>query len=276
MVRDCSNCGVQGSFLEIKKRNLPMSPPVILCKNCFNKIYQEQFQRLQIINSRKDRILRKMYESIVKRFCREKGIPISEKKWTVAKSRRGTRYKRYYTYYYSYEELIQLLHLNSTLDEIIEFAKRNKVPIKEIITEIESEQTQIEFQNKTFSNEMLKSISNEIVNFKPLLPNYKFELPYHIDLARHLMQKFKNAKVEVQKSSARPDIVIDNIAIEVKGPTNEKSLQTLADKCIRYSQYFDKNLIFVLFDLQTTDRFYLDWERGIKQNFPKVTIIKKW
>jgi len=275
MVRYCSNCGVEGNFLEIRDRSLPLSYAQNLCKNCYKKFYQEESQQLQIINNRKEKILRKMYEGVLKKFCREKAIPTSEQKWSIATSRRGTRYRRYYTYYYTYDELVGFLLLDSSLDEIIEFAQRNNVPIREIMTEIENEKTQHEFQNVKYDNAILQQIIGEIIDFKPILNDYNFELPYHIDLARFLMNKYPNAQVEIQKSSARPDIVINNIAIEIKGPTTEKGLQTIADKCIRYPQHFDKNLIIVLFDLKVTNRFYNDWETGIKQNFPNVTIINK-
>ena len=114
-----------------------------------------------------------------------------------------------------------------------------------------------------------------IHKFEPIIENYPNELPYQIDLARYLMQYFPNTKVELQKGSARPDIIIDNIAIEIKGPTWENGLQTIADKCLRYPQYFERGFIIVLFDVKVTNRFLDDWSNGLKQKFPKITFLKK-
>jgi hypothetical protein len=123
--------------------------------------------------------------------------------------------------------------------------------------------------------DLFLSIIESINSFQPLLPDYENELPYHIDLARWLEPKFPMLKVEFQQGSARPDIVIEDIAIEIKGPTTEQGLQSIADKCLRYHHHFNK-MIVVLFDIRTkTDRFYTEWEDGLKRYFPDVMVIKK-
>ena len=123
--------------------------------------------------------------------------------------------------------------------------------------------------------DLFLSVINEINVFKPLLPDYENELPYHIDLARWLQAKFPMLKVELQRGSSRPDIVIEDIAIEIKGPTYEEGLQSIADKCLRYHHHF-KKMIVVLFDIQTkTSRFFNEWEEGLKKHFPDVMVIKK-
>jgi hypothetical protein len=82
-------------------------------------------------------------------------------------------------------------------------------------------------------------------------------------------------RVECQIGSARPDIVIEDIAIEIKGPTTEEGLRSIADKCLRYHHHF-KKMIVVLFDIQTkTSRFFNEWEEGLKKHFPDVIVIKK-
>jgi len=118
-------------------------------------------------------------------------------------------------------------------------------------------------------------VVSEIKVFKPLLPDYENELPYHIDLARWLQPKFPMLKVELQRGSSRPDVVIEDIAIEIKGPTTEEGLRSIADKCLRYHHHF-KRMIVVLFDIQTkTSRFFNEWEEGLKKHFPDVMVIKK-
>ena len=123
--------------------------------------------------------------------------------------------------------------------------------------------------------DLFLSVVDAIKTFKPLLPDYPNELPYHVDLARWLEPKFPMLRVEEQVGSARPDIVIEDIAIEIKGPTHEEGLQSIADKCLRYNHHF-KRMIVVLFDIRTkTQRFYNEWEEGLKKYFPDVMVIKK-
>jgi hypothetical protein len=76
-------------------------------------------------------------------------------------------------------------------------------------------------------------------------------------------------QVELQRGSSRPDIVIEDIAIEIKEPTYEEGLQSIADKCLRYHHDF-KKMIFVLFNIRTKiQRFYDEWEDGFKKIFSR-------
>lgn len=276
MVRYCSECKKEGDFFEIRTRKLPSSPPRILCKNCFQQISIKENEILRIINNRKEKILRRMYEGVLKKLCRELGISISEKR-TTAVSRRGTRYTRYYEYYFTYDELISKCIFYAGLDQIIEFSKRNNVPVNDLINEIEREdelKVVKTIKENGFVDELYQSVCDCIDSFEPLM-KYDYELPYHIDIARYLKDKFPNTKIEFQRSSSRPDIVIDGIAIEIKGPTTEKELDTIPSKCLRYPQQFTRGMIIVLFDLKTSSRYFDDWKYGIKNKFPNTTIIKK-
>lgn len=173
--------------------------------------------------------------------------------------------------------MINFLIERTTVDDIIEFAKRNKVPIKDLLDKIESEREVESLEEKdplTTDDPVYNEVCNAINTFSPL-SKYDNELPYHIDLARYLKERFPSTKIEFQRSSSRPDIVVDGIAIEVKGPTDQRDLDTIPSKCIRYPQYFKRGLIIVLFDLQTTDRYYDDWKGGLKSTFPNVNIFKK-
>lgn len=264
MTNCCTECGYEGGFVKVRKRKLPCSSPKILCKNCYNEISQIENEILRKITLRKEKLLRRMYENVIKKFCREKSIPISERRSTTAVSRRGTRYRRYITYYYTYDELINLLIDKTTVDDITDFAKRNKVPINDIIDEIESEREleSIEEEDMSSDDPLYNEICTVIKSFTPLL-KYDFELPYQIDLARYLKEKFPSTKIEVQRGSSRPDIVVDGFAIEIKGPTEQKDLDSIPSKCMRYPQHFKRGMIVVLFNLQTTDRFYDEWKNGI-------------
>ena len=90
----------------------------------------------------------------------------------------------------------------------------------------------------------------------------------------YLKSKFSDADIEQQKGSSRPDIVIGDVAIEVKGPTKTRDLETVADKCMRYYQHFGE-LVVVLFEVEVSERRYGEWKRGMETTFPNVRIIRK-
>jgi hypothetical protein len=89
------------------------------------------------------------------------------------------------------------------------------------------------------------------------------EYPYQIGLHGWLSRTFPATAIESIRGSARPDIIIGNIAIEIKGPTHAKDLQTIADKISRYLNNFDK-LIIVLFDIQVNPTYLNDYLTGRK------------
>jgi hypothetical protein len=278
MVRYCSECGKEGGFFDfdIKIRNLPLSNGRILCSSCHNEIFAKENVEYQKIMQWKNRILRTFYEGTVKQFCHERGINTMEKRWTTAVSMRGTSYDRQYNYYFTYEELIAALVKYVNLQTIMDFAKKKNIPVRDIELEVDQYYAKKKLVHapvvSQMNDELYHKILEKIDLFKPLLPYYPNELSYQLDLGRYLLQYFPTAKLEEQRSSARPDIIIDNIAIEIKGPTYEKGLQSIADKCLRYPLYFEKGLIIVLFDVKVTSRFLEDWQKGLQNKFPNIVI----
>lgn len=122
--------------------------------------------------------------------------------------------------------------------------------------------------------EARKLVNQLVIHIEQFTPSreYKNEWGYHIELQGYIKGKFPDAQIEVQTGSSRPDIVVQNIAIEVKGPTFSKDLQTIADKLVRYSQHYD-TVIVVLFNLQVKKRRYSEWECGIMDTFENVKIF---
>jgi len=156
-----------------------------------------------------------------------------------------------------------------------ETIKRQEEESKERVRKAELEKIRYQKELRNKYGDLFVNIVETIKAFKPLLPYYENELAYHIDLARWLEPKYPMLKVEYQLGSARPDIVIEDIAIEIKGPTTEEGLQSIADKCLRYHHHF-KRMIVVLFNIRTkTNRFFTEWEEGLKKHFPDVMVIKK-
>ena len=120
---------------------------------------------------------------------------------------------------------------------------------------------------------MINQVVEAIEEFKPAR-RYKNEFPYQVELVGYLKSKFPHADIEQQKGSSRPDIVVGDIAIEVKGSTRTQDLKTIADKCMRYYQHFGE-LVIVLFEVDVYEPRYEEWKKGIKNTFPNVRIIKK-
>jgi hypothetical protein len=118
-----------------------------------------------------------------------------------------------------------------------------------------------------------RNIIEFIEKFKPS-KNWGSEEGYQGELQGFLKHEFPNSKVEVQTGSSRPDIIIDKIAIEIKGPTDDNAINSLPAKCIKYSKHYDK-LIIVLFRPNYSERNYKDIMEGIKNMFPDVHIIIK-
>ena len=85
---------------------------------------------------------------------------------------------------------------------------------------------------------------------------------------------FKNAKTEERIGSSKPDISIGNIAIEVKGPTDDNAINTLPAKCLKYLNHYN-NLIFVLFNPHFSENNFKEIAHGIKKYHPGVIIIRK-
>jgi len=137
------------------------------------------------------------------------------------------------------------------------------------------EKREMELRKKREEEERNKvnAIVDAIEAFKPFR-KYNDEKSYQIDLARWLSRKFPEVKIEEAVGSTRPDIVINDIAIEIKGPTYDTDLQTIADKCLRYSQHY-KKLIIVLFDVHANENRYSEWFEGMKERFPEIIVIKK-
>lgn len=117
----------------------------------------------------------------------------------------------------------------------------------------------------------VKDIKKKIESFKPLR-NYSKEEPYQIELSWYLKNFFPSLDIEISKNYTRPDILIEDIAIEIKWPTNFSDLKTIPDKIIRYTKEWDY-LIIVLFNLKLHDDFkksdeiYENWKKDIEESF---------
>jgi hypothetical protein len=120
-------------------------------------------------------------------------------------------------------------------------------------------------------------VIQEIKNFTPPREKLKHEYNYQLSLHGWLNRTFPSAVIEETKGASRPDIVINDVAIEIKGPTKTADLTTIADKLLRYKLHY-KKLIIVLFEIQVSEKKLKEWETGLMRMTEireSVTIIKK-
>ena len=209
----------------------------------------------------KKQIIDKMYPGTIKKLAYDKGLK--------PQSLDGGRP--------TIDDYRRVIMLRVSLDELIEFARRKKIPIRDITEKIDKDAAEQEFKKLSENvniDEMVKAVANAIRNFKPS-QNYQYELPYQTELVGWLKHEFPDAVIEKQRGSARPDIVIGGIAIEVKGPTMDKDLITIADKCLRYPKYYKQGIIIVLFNVLVNQYRYKDWLEKLNETFPQAVVIKK-
>lgn len=222
----------------------------------------------------RDNILRMMTMSQLKTFCFEKKI--STKK-TVEDDDNDSDYF-FKKIECSEDDLVSRLRRKVPLKDIISFAKRNNINIRDIL--LDRDRKKADWKVKELTEKISKNGSNFLLELEKTIwefvpiRRYDKEIPYQDTLASWLKAKFPDTKIEVSRGSTRPDIIVKGIAIEVKGPTSYRDLETIADKCLRYPQYFPNGMICVLFNVNVSESRYEDWLKGMNKYYPDVIVIK--
>jgi len=225
------------------------------------KTIAEAAKKTIVNTQRKQQIIDRMYPKVVRELAHTKGLR--------PQPTRGYRPTD--------EDYRQVIMSGVSLEELVEFANKKRVPIRDITDGIDKEKAEQDIKELSedgdASNEF-KGLVRSIIEFKPL-KNYRSEYPYQSELAQWLKSRFTNTKIEVQRGSSRPDIVVNNgLAIEVKGPTKDEDLVTIADKCMRYSKHFRKGIIIVLFNVSVNRYRYKEWSERIHDTFGHITSIQ--
>lgn len=120
---------------------------------------------------------------------------------------------------------------------------------------------------------LINRVIAEINGFRPAREQLHNEYAYQLSLHQWLKRVFPSAVIEEQRGRSRPDIVIDNIAIEVKGPTGHNALNTIATKCMMYAGHFPDGIIIVLFEMNVSDEYFSNWRTALEKKFPGVIVI---
>jgi hypothetical protein len=241
------------------------------------KISDSTKKTMQIRRWKED-ILRRMYMNQLQQLCFEHKVSIMKSE--LKKNTSGGFYRK--QYHCTKGDLVSRLKNNVSLDDIISFSKRNHINIRDILSDIDRKKAEWDVKEiteimKEQGVSLLLEIEKAIIEFRPLRNYYREEILYQDTLAAYLKKEFPggDVRVEVTRGPVRPDIVVNEIAIEVKGPTRDKDLETISHKCMLYNQYFPCGLICVLFNVYVNQLRYEAWLRAMKNNYPNVIIIKK-
>lgn len=204
-------------------------------------------------NRRKKQIVARMYPNVVKYYAFSRGLhpkPFNGGRPTI-------------------DDYRNAIASNVSIDELIVFANKKRIHIRDITDEIDKENTENEIRRISADDsktDIFREVAISIREFTPF-NNYTHEYAYQAELAQWLKSRFPGTELEVQRGSSRPDIVIKGIAIEVKGPTHDEALVTIADKCMRYPEHFKAGITIVLFNVRTTSYRYNEWLNSIKKTF---------
>lgn len=222
----------------------------------------------------KDSILRRMKLSHLKNLCFEQKVSI--KKTELREDKNGELYWKELNC--TKRDLVSRLKNRASLKTIISFAQHYHIRIKDVLVDRENkmrdwELKKLDDKTKKDRTNFLLQLEKAIREFIPMR-HYDKELPYQDTLASVLRKEFPSTRIEVSRGSTRPDIVVRGVAIEIKGPTGMKDLQTIADKCLRYPQYYPRGMICVLFNVTVSDQLYTDWLKGMKRDYSEVIVIK--
>jgi hypothetical protein len=138
-----------------------------------------------------------------------------------------------------------------------------------------SSEVKMETWGKYDSNKPLRdNVENAIRSFIPR-KKWRYEREYQDELYNWLKRDFPFiVEYELQTGSSRPDLVIEDIAIEIKGPTGNAELNTLTTKFLKYSNHYP-HFIIVLFDCSFSDGHFNEIYNGIRKFCPNVIIIRK-
>lgn len=117
---------------------------------------------------------------------------------------------------------------------------------------------------------LILEIEEKIRKFSPLR-YYNDEKMYQIELAWFLKNHYPDLDIEQAKDYSRPDIVMDDIAIEIKWPTTMSWLKSIPDKINSYLPKWEY-LFLVLFNINIVDdkdeniRIYKEKKKQIIDN----------
>jgi hypothetical protein len=222
---------------------------------------QEQIQE----SNRKRQIVNKMYPGTIKELARQRGL----------------RPDSFLNDRPTIDDYKDSIVSNMSLNELIEFAHKKRIDIRDVTNNIDEEKARKEqkaLEKDASLSDEFKKVAQCIRDFKPL-KNYHGEYMFQAELTQYLRRDFPNTNIEKQRGSSRPDIDVNGIGIEVKGPTFDEDLNTIPDKLIRYSHRFPKGIIVVLFDVHVNPHRYEELVQGINntrfQGLANIEIIKK-
>jgi hypothetical protein len=120
---------------------------------------------------------------------------------------------------------------------------------------------------------LLARVLDEIMAYKAPR-RFSSEDLYQMGLHGALQTKFGSARIEFAGKRGRPDIEIEKVAIEIKGPTGLSQLNDLPIKANDYLRDHE-HLVLVLFDVQVPQATYESKVEWMKHYPGRVHVIRK-
>jgi hypothetical protein len=130
-----------------------------------------------------------------------------------------------------------------------------------------------DMDNPDAYSKLALAVYNSIEEFRPS-NSYDKEKPYHDELFSHLKKEFPQAEMEPMIQGGRPDIEIERIAVEVKGPTRNRDLDTLTSKVLIYGSKY--TFVFcILFKPEFSESRFQVLKEALQQRLPHCGVITK-
>lgn len=179
---------------------------------------------------------------------------------------------KYYTYKWDLDSFRDNLKLRE--NKYFEDSKKLGEERQDNIRELENHIKLLNEEYQKLGESLVLAIN--VIRSYPHHKRYPDESYYHYMLYGYMQNYFSNIEIEEIHNESRPDIVVGNmhIAIEVKGPTTSKDLDSIYGKCIKYPKYY-KSMIIVLFDLEVKASTYDRWLENMTTHYPNIHIINK-
>lgn len=184
----------------------------------------------------------------------------------------------------SKDRLAKKLANNLSLSEIKEYARRYKIPFKDLDRELEEAQKNI-YQHDTAEEEIIEEIeyiehsSTESNDIRDILEDFRPEIVRNEEDLEKQLYQYLSAKLgrervrrQVPTQVGKVDLVVDDaVAIEVKIAESRDNLRMLLGQVTDYLEIFDNVLAFILDKGANVDLTY--YEQKIKQLGAEVIVI---
>ncbi|MDI6877346.1 MAG: hypothetical protein QMC96_11315 [Methanomicrobiales archaeon] len=123
------------------------------------------------------------------------------------------------------------------------------------------------------ADDLLERICDALEEFTPS-QMHDGEEDYRGELYQYLTANFPDVEMTVQNERGKPSFILRDVGIEIRGPADNGTLDSIATLCMQSSAGL-RCLIVVLCEPHYAPDHFHDVERGMKQYFRNVRILQK-